>query len=1077
MARDVSTNAEMQAVINAGGVVTYDGRIIRKIADLPTDEQILADFPEYSYTFNVGNARGILGYQITGTPADQDTLIFDGTEKKWTLGASSGGGGGSINIREVDGTPTITGASVLEFDQGDGFIVSNPSGSIARVRINAIPDARLTSNVTLGGNTFSGTGSMVRASSPTITTPTIAKLANLTTNGFVKTSGSDGTLSVDTNTYLTSSGAVTSLSGTTNQITASASTGAVTLSLPSSPHIAGTLFVGSTSGIQFGDGGGISGATTGFITPVSDGVFRFGDSAGGGSPHIIFGSNNSGFVRIKRNGTSLAVRLGDDSADGNITAANGTFTGILTTGSASTTLTDSAGKILSAALNTVGVAQGGTGLTALGSALQVLRVNSGGTALEFANAGSGSQTPWTANVYSDGFNLLVDDGTGILSSESTNPKIQTFSSVANAVNWITATNSANNNSVILGTDGSSTAVRLRLSPKGGSYPDGPSVEFVSGVRYDNPEISWVGLPAYGIHQNSGGGWMSINCSNLALGAGGAQGGSEKVVAMLKNTILAWSDSVATPIDDVDQDLFVGKRAAANIRLGRKDVDLNSAIVAQTLSVQGALTGGTSDQAGKNFTIDLSQSKGTGAGGGLVIRATPASGSSSSTLNSYTTVLTIPSVGGVVMPAITAPSTPSANNVHFYAKVNGLYYKGENGTEVGPLGAGGGGSLTDGDKGDITVSSSGSVWTIDNTAVSYAKIQNVTDNKLLGRSAGSNGSVQEITIGSGLSLSSGTLTASGGGGGTTINSTDTVIPYRSDASTFSNSPLSVASSAVTLTRTSVGVTSSDGFILANTTAAANNAQQWSPRVRFAGLGWSSTNSASRPVDFIQELQTVQGTSNPSGLLVFSSQVNGGGYTAGLTISSSNYVQVPGGNSETQPGLIVGNFTQQGLYANSGGGWMLAIPANNFGVHGSGVTLLQNAGFRWSDNPTSIPTGNLTTGMHQDAAGRVEINNGTKGTWRDLKVRQHYVDATLTSGGTTGAQTINKAAGSVNFASNSSSLVVTNSLATTTSLIFCTVLTNDTTAQIKNVVRASGSFTINLVANTTAETVVGFHIIGT
>lgn len=69
-------------------------------------------------------------------------------------------------------------------------------------------------------------------------------------------------------------------------------------------------------------------------------------------------------------------------------------------------------------------------------------------------------------------------------------------------------------------------------------------------------------------------------------------------------------------------------------------------------------------------------------------------------------------------------------------------------------------ISDGDKGDITVSSSGSVWTIDNQAVTYAKIQNVTDARILGRSAGTNGSVQEITIGSGLTLSGGTLTGTG-----------------------------------------------------------------------------------------------------------------------------------------------------------------------------------------------------------------------------------------------------------------------------------------------------------------------------
>lgn len=57
-----------------------------------------------------------------------------------------------------------------------------------------------------------GTGNAVRATSPTIVTPTIAKLANLTANGFVKTSGGDGTLNVDTSTYLTANQTIT-LSG------------------------------------------------------------------------------------------------------------------------------------------------------------------------------------------------------------------------------------------------------------------------------------------------------------------------------------------------------------------------------------------------------------------------------------------------------------------------------------------------------------------------------------------------------------------------------------------------------------------------------------------------------------------------------------------------------------------------------------------------------------------------------------------------------------------------------------------------------------------------------------------------
>jgi hypothetical protein len=44
-----------------------------------------------------------------------------------------------------------------------------------------------------------------------------------------------------------------------------------------------------------------------------------------------------------------------------------------------------------------------------------------------------------------------------------------------------------------------------------------------------------------------------------------------------------------------------------------------------------------------------------------------------------------------------------------------------------------------------------------TGVTYAKIQHVTDAKLIGRSAGTNGVAQEITVGAGLSLASGALT--------------------------------------------------------------------------------------------------------------------------------------------------------------------------------------------------------------------------------------------------------------------------------------------------------------------------------
>lgn len=85
-------------------------------------------------------------------------------------------------------------------------------------------------------------------------------------------------------------------------------------------------------------------------------------------------------------------------------------------------------------------------------------------------------------------------------------------------------------------------------------------------------------------------------------------------------------------------------------------------------------------------------------------------------------------------------------------------------------SGAGGTLTDGDKGDITVSSAGAAWAIDPDAVTFAKMQNIATAKLLGRGTAGTGNVEEITLGTNLSFTGTTLNAAGGGGATNLSYT-------------------------------------------------------------------------------------------------------------------------------------------------------------------------------------------------------------------------------------------------------------------------------------------------------------------
>jgi len=130
-------------------------------------------------TPNLGTPSAVVLTNATGLP----TGALVGTVAIGNLGTS--------------GTPSATtflrGDNTWQTPAGSGNV--STSGTITTGQA-----AEWASATTIASVAVTGTGSYVKGTTPTLTSPTIAKIANLTTNGVVTTSGGDGTLGVNTNT-------------------------------------------------------------------------------------------------------------------------------------------------------------------------------------------------------------------------------------------------------------------------------------------------------------------------------------------------------------------------------------------------------------------------------------------------------------------------------------------------------------------------------------------------------------------------------------------------------------------------------------------------------------------------------------------------------------------------------------------------------------------------------------------------------------------------------------------------------------------------------------------------------------
>lgn len=176
-----------------------------------------------------------------------------------------------------------------------------------------------------------------------------------------------------------------------------------------------------------------------------------------------------------------------------------------------------------------------------------------------------------------------------------------------------------------------------------------------------------------------------------------------------------------------------------------------------------------------------------------------------------------------------------------------------------------------------------------------------------------------------------------------------------------------------------------------------------------------------------------------------------------VTSSAYVY------RTAVSVVDAAFTLAGLYH-------FYATKSSFGAS---ATVTTQAGYAASSGLSGAA--NNYGFLGQLSAGTGSYNCYMSGTAANFFAGDMQFGKTVTAGGTTGAQTINKTAGSVNFAAAATSLVVTNSLVTTSSLIVATVATNDTTLKSVQAVAAAGSFTLYADVAATAETRVNFLVI--
>jgi len=338
---------------------------------------------------------------ITGTGANISipagssiSLVYDSAASRWrVIGDVAGGTGSGITSLTLAGTSgsnqTITNGDTITIAAGSNITTTGGATDTVTIAVSSSPS--FSGSVTAGtGLTVTTGGALISAGGITVTgNSTIAgtlgsltgltssgtiQFSSLTTNGFVKTTGGNGTIAVSSTVN-----AATEVSGILP--VANGGTGANTLT----DLIALTT---NTTGNYVASIGTVTGLTLGGTNGVEGAVPTFSVNYGSAANTAVQGNTSitcaSGTGNLSGGGNSIT--LGSGGSCNNISIVNNpTFSGLIT-GQAGLTITGGAINLNASSNFAVNIATGtSTGAVSIGGGANTFALNS--TALDISTAG------------------------------------------------------------------------------------------------------------------------------------------------------------------------------------------------------------------------------------------------------------------------------------------------------------------------------------------------------------------------------------------------------------------------------------------------------------------------------------------------------------------------------------------------------------------------------------------------------------------------------------------------------------------------------------------------------------------